>query len=187
MAPRRIPEETVDKNTAVRIMIDKTELIPDIKHLGEELKVKKIEPLPAKPAVQQEQQAVPDEKSRPETKTIEKLLSQEITPDKPIELLGPQEEAALRYQDMVKRKIQEQKKYPAWAEKRGIEGASRLVFTVLADGTAKGISIIYSSGSFTLDDEAIATVKRASPFNPIPAQINRTKLTMEITIAFRLE
>lgn len=97
------------------------------------------------------------------------------------------EELMLNYQKAVKKKIENCKRYPKWARKQGFEGTAHLKFTILSTGTVKDIKIIKSSGFNILDKEAISTVKRASPFPPIPKKINRSTLTIEVSLVFQLK
>lgn len=57
-------------------------------------------------------------------------------------------------------------------------------FTVLANGQVADTAILQSSGNAALDQAALATVKRASPFPPIPTQANRSNWTFDIPLAF---
>ena len=97
------------------------------------------------------------------------------------------EELMLNYQKAVKKKIENCRKYPYWARKQGFEGTVHLKFTILFTGAVKDIKIIKSSGFNILDKEAISTIKRASPFPPIPEKINRSTLTIEVSLVFQLK
>jgi protein TonB len=57
-------------------------------------------------------------------------------------------------------------------------------FTVLANGQVSGISIGRSSGNAAVDQAGLATVTRAAPFPPIPAQANRSNWTFDVPLAF---
>lgn len=105
----------------------------------------------------------------------------------PIEAVDSAQETMLCYQDMVKQKIEEAKRYPVFAKRQGIEGAVHLSFTVLFNGLSKDIKIVRSSDSKILDEEAIETIKRAGPFPPFPKEINREFILMEVVLIFNLE
>lgn len=163
------------ENVVVRIEIEKPPLLPDIDVMGEEKKLKEI--------VKEEKFPEP----KPEERTKEVMLEKPEPPKEIIEVKNPQEEAVLRYQDMVKHKIESCRKYPNWAKKQGYEGISYLTFTLLSSGMIQDIKTINSSGFDILDKEAISTVKRASPFKPIPEKFNCSNLTMEVALVFKLE
>ena len=57
-------------------------------------------------------------------------------------------------------------------------------FTVLANGQVSGISIGRSSGNAAVDQAGLATVDRAAPFPPIPAQAGRSSWTFDVPLAF---
>jgi protein TonB len=96
-------------------------------------------------------------------------------------------EAMLRYQDMVKQRIEEVRRYPEWAKEQGIEGVAYLRFIVLANGNGQEIKLMRSSGSKVLDEEAIATIKRASPFPSFPKEIASPSIQMEVSLVFTLK
>ena len=97
------------------------------------------------------------------------------------------EELLLDYQKAVKKKIENCRKYPKWARRQGFEGKVHLKFTILSTGEVRDIKILKSSGFNILDKEAISTIKRASPFPPIPSELKISSLTMEISIVFKLQ
>lgn len=97
------------------------------------------------------------------------------------------EELLLDYQKAVKKKIENCRKYPKWARRQGFEGKIHLKFTILSTGEVRDIKILKSSGFNILDKEAISTIKRASPFPPIPSELKISSLTMEISIVFKLQ
>lgn len=92
-----------------------------------------------------------------------------------------------RYQDLLKKKIEEVKRYPRWARRQGIEGEVVVAFFVLPDGCAENIRILRGSGSSILDKETIATIKRAIPFPPPPKSLGASGVKIEVEIVFKLE
>ncbi len=164
------PEDIV-----VRIEIEKPPLLPKIDVMGEEKKLKEI--------AKEEKLPEPE----PEEQINEVMIEKPEPPKEIIEVINPQEEAMLRYQDMVKQKIESCRRYPSWAKKQGFEGVSYITFTLLSSGMIQGIKIIHSSGFDILDEEAVSTVKRASPFKPIPEKFNCSSLIMEVAIVFQLK
>ena len=92
----------------------------------------------------------------------------------------------LRYQDMIKQKIESCRSYPAWAQRRKIKGTVGIKFTILASGLAENIKIIQNSGSPFLDSQGIKTIQKASPFIPIPEQIQHDLVTIKIAIMYSL-
>jgi TonB family protein len=97
------------------------------------------------------------------------------------------EKEMLTYLDMIKQKIQQARKYPADARQKGIEGKVEIVFTVLKQGGLKNVEIIRTSGNESLDEEAVATVKRASPFPAMPADFTGGEITRQVNIKFNIE
>jgi protein TonB len=50
----------------------------------------------------------------------------------------------------------------------------------------RDVRVVSSSGSKILDEEAVATVKRASPFHPVPKEISKSPIGMTVAIVFSL-
>jgi len=149
-------------------------LLPIIDLMGEEKKLKEVE--------QDLEQPVP-EKKLPQPVTGQ--LSRKHFEEK-VKVVSTDKEAMLRYQDMVKQRIEQARKYPLWAKEHGIEGVAHLYFIVLTDGMEHGLKIIRSSGSSILDEEALATVKRACPFPPVPKKVSSLPVEMQVAIVFSL-
>lgn len=163
------------EEVVVKIAVERRALLPKIDIMGKEKKIK---------AAEQKQKPEP----RPllfSEQTAEQRIPQEHIKEK-VDVVNTKKEAMFRYQDMVKQKIEESRRYPLWAKKQGIEGTAYLYFTVLPNGLGHNVQLVQSSGSNILDAEAISTVKRASPFPPIPKEISNSSVGMEVAIVFSL-
>lgn len=162
----------------VHVEIEKPALLPKIDIMGQEKKLKEVKQEPEQPKPEPQPQSL-----------LEEITIQE-TPKKRVEekldVVNPDKDAMLRYQDMVKQRIEATRRYPLWAKKQGVEGIAHIYFTVLPEGAGQDIRIIRSSGSIILDEESVATVKRASPFPPIPKEISSSTVGMEVAIVFSL-
>ncbi|MFO1464173.1 MAG: energy transducer TonB [bacterium] len=64
----------------------------------------------------------------------------------------------------IRQKIARAKRYPHQARAEGIEGVCGLSFEIQPDGGLAYVKLTQSSGSSLLDEEALATVRRAAPF-----------------------
>lgn len=111
----------------------------------------------------------------------------EQQPEEKVETDNRVDETMLRYQDVIKQRIQEARKYPRWAKKQGLEGSVVAAFTVLANGETGNISILDKSGYAILDKEAINTIKRAAPFPAIPDNLNLSECRIAVTVLFSLK
>ena len=76
---------------------------------------------------------------------------------------------AAAYQSNVLGRISAQKRYPEAARERAAHGVAVIRFSIDASGQLGGLTISQSAGDPILDAEALATVRRASPFPPPPA------------------
>ena len=162
------------KELTLQIEIEKPLRLPRIERMGEEKKLREV---------------LKDVKPEPQKRAEEVALhSADLPPvEEKIEVLNPADEAMLRYQDMVKQRIEAAKRYPEWAKEQGLGGIAHLEFVILANGSGQEIKLIHSSGSEILDEEAITTIKRASPFPPLPKEIAKSFIQIEISLVFTLK
>lgn len=87
----------------------------------------------------------------------------------------------------VRKKIESKKRYPISARNANIEGRTELKLTILKDGQLDKVEIIRSSGSEILDNSAIESIQKASPFSPIPAILEQEKIEISISLVYNLE
>ncbi|MGB9700179.1 MAG: energy transducer TonB [Thermodesulfobacteriota bacterium] len=87
---------------------------------------------------------------------------------------------------MARKKIEGAKRYPWEALRRNWQGKVILSFWVDQKGEVSEIKILQSSGYKVLDEEAKATLLRASPL-PVPPQMEEEMLKIEVPILFRIE
>ena len=90
------------------------------------------------------------------------------------------------YLGNARMRIEKATRYPREARRRGWEGKVVLSFQINRKGEVAEITLIQSSGYPELDEEGIATLRRASPFSPPPVT-DEEKLEVEIPLVFRLE
>ncbi len=161
--------------------------MPQTTHL--QIKREKIAPLPAIKVLGQVKQLKSDH--RPQTtdhrKSTKSMGDQPLTVEQNIIAQDETLEAMLRYQDMVKQRIESHRSYPAWAVRRKVEGTVDLKFVIFNNGEGRDIEIIHSSGNKILDKEAVQTIKRAMPFLPLPPQIRHDFMTIRVAIVFLLD
>jgi len=167
------------KDLMIKMEIEKPPLLPKIDVMGGEKRLKEVIEKPKPP------RSEPKLEPQLEEVVIEEPLKELIK--EMVEVVDPAQEAMLRYQDMVKQKIEKVRRYPSWAKRQGIEGDVYLSFIVLSNGLSKDTKIIHFSGSKILDEEAVATIKRANPFPPLPKEIAQDFVFMEVTIVFTLK
>ncbi len=174
----RLPDqEKKSDEIAINIEIERPALLPKIDVIGQEKKIKETAEKPYKSESSPQLQ--------PEEIAMKNTLKEPV--EENIKVSDLAHEAMLRYQDMVKQRIEEARRYPLWAKRQGIEGAARLSFMVLPNGLSRDVAIIRSSGFEILDDEAVATIKRAGPFPLFPKEISCSSIHIETSIVFTLK
>lgn len=183
------------EEVSIQLEIKKPPLLPKIDVMSEEKKITEVEPeeaSPPKPEPPKEKEEiiktkelVVDEIDASEV-VVEEEAPEPIIEEK-IEVPDPDKEAMLRYQDMVKQRIESCRRYPSWARKHEFEGASYVTFILLSNGMVRDIKLVHSSGFKILDKEAVSTVGRSIPFKPIPKEFKCSSMTMEVALVFQLE
>lgn len=90
------------------------------------------------------------------------------------------------YLVQIRRKIEGLWSYPPQALSGRREGDAEIRFTIDARGALTGYYITSSSGSPLLDEGALACVRAASPFAPLPAAFKLSRLHITATFRYRL-
>jgi len=91
------------------------------------------------------------------------------------------------YLKLIRARILAKRDYPLQARQRHQEGVVRLRFTLSAAGAlAQGVQVVKPSGFLVLDDQARHCVQAAAPFPPIPPDLKRDRLTVEVPIVYQL-
>jgi protein TonB len=90
------------------------------------------------------------------------------------------------YLATARRRIEKAMRYPREARRKGYEGKMIVSFQIDRRGEVGEIRLVQSCGYPDLDEEGMATLRRASPF-PSPLLIEKEKLVLEVPILFKLE
>ncbi len=175
ISPRHLPFSGI-RDTDVLIPEAIASSLPEITVLGQ------LQQIPRQP----EQVLPPEEPALPPDNSAALVVPPDVQSRREIRSNDPEQTAMLRYQDTVKQRIQQCRSYPAAARQQHCEGTVEVVFTINRGGAAGGIAVLRSAGSKLLDAEAVATVKRAAPFLPIPPDISVNSVTMRIAVVFSL-
>jgi protein TonB len=95
---------------------------------------------------------------------------------------GPYESYLLQ----LRRKIEALWSYPPQALSEKREGNAEIHFTIDAGGALAGYYVTASSGSPLLDEGALACIRAASPFAPLPEAFNLSRLNVTATFRYRM-
>lgn len=90
------------------------------------------------------------------------------------------------YIRQVKIKAQQQKRYPRMARMRGTQGTTVVALGLNQVGNLLSTHLLESSGSKILDKEAIAAIKRAAPYPPIPKELNKNSMQIKMAFVFKM-
>jgi len=76
----------------------------------------------------------------------------------------------ISYFASIKRKIELVWQYPYEAAVQGIQGDLQIDFVIARSGKLESVELVRGSGHRILDDEAVRSIRKAAPFDPIPAE-----------------
>ena len=94
--------------------------------------------------------------------------------------------SALSYRDLLLAHIARFRQYPEDARRSGLKGSVEVGFMLNRNGSIGQTWVISSSGRPIFDREALASVRRAVPMPPIPADLPAT-LDISLPIDFEIE
>lgn len=86
----------------------------------------------------------------------------------------------------VRRLLEKHKTYPWMARRQHREGVAVIKFTIGSHGDITDHQLARSSGHEVLDEAAQETLQKVGRFPPLPAALDRSHLTIQVPLAFRL-
>ncbi len=84
-------------------------------------------------------------------------------------------------------KVANAKYYPRIARARGFEGAPIVSFTLDKDGSLTSIKLIKDSKYEILNNAALETIRRGTPYPPIPKPLEKLSISFNLPISYMLE
>ena len=100
---------------------------------------------------------------------------------------GHEGDSVMDYRDMVRRRLQENRRYPYAARSAGTEGSVGVIFSIKSGGGLGYASVESGSGSGVLDASAIEAVRGSSPFPPLPEEYTADEMEIRVNIIYRLK
>lgn len=97
---------------------------------------------------------------------------------------GSSGQAVITWQGLLLGHLEKYRSYPRSAERRREEGVAYVRFSVDRQGNAHAIRIGRSSGHALLDEETLATVRRATPVPPPPPDIEGERIEVMVPVEF---
>lgn len=97
---------------------------------------------------------------------------------------APGNAAVSNYPGLVASKLRRSLRYPPQAKSRRLRGEVHVSFVVSRQGAARSVRIARSSGNEILDNAALETVRRASPFPAIPDAAGKSAWPFTVPLAF---
>lgn len=95
--------------------------------------------------------------------------------------------AVVTWQKSISLHLNKHKRYPSAARSNKIEGTANVSFTLDRSGKVIRAEVIKPSGSELLDDEALETLNRASPFPTPPSEVTDHTIRFTLPIQFKFK
>ena len=90
------------------------------------------------------------------------------------------------YLHQIRSKIERFWSYPPQALDEKVEGNAVIRFSINAEGMLADSVVVSSSGSVLLDEGALASIRTAAPFEPLPADYNLSFLQITATFSYQI-
>jgi len=97
----------------------------------------------------------------------------------------PQNSSALAaWRSQIVAVIERNKRYPETSARRGEQGVAQVFFSLDRQGRVIDSRVVRSSGASALDEEALALLRRAQPFPPVPPEILGDRVNLILPLRF---
>lgn len=93
--------------------------------------------------------------------------------------------ARASWNSLIASQIERHKRYPADSQSRGDQGVTRVSFALDRNGRVLSASIAGGSGFSALDQESLATIRRAAPFPPPPSDVAGSTFNFTVPIRYK--
>lgn len=166
-------------------LLDRHEIPADVTLLPAPATPKKVERvIPSVP-----RKAQPREKTLLVSKNVapadEKQVELPSKPEAPVSSANPN--ALSLYVGGVLQLIERQKKYPPAAQRRGQQGRVLLSLTLNKQGEIVDVRVAEPSAFPDLNDAALEIVRRIRNFPPLPDDLKRAEISLQIPVEYKLE
>jgi protein TonB len=83
--------------------------------------------------------------------------------------------------------LERNKRYPGAAQSRHQQGTAQVFFSLDRQGHVIDSRVVRSSGASALNEEALALLRRAQPFPPLPPKLPGPRVDLNVPIRFNLK
>ena len=163
-------------------MVQQPPPAPPREETPEEEEKPKIEPPPPQPEAEV---TLPREEIKPEPP--QPIPVPEQTPTAPPRQHTASAAAVTTWNVSIAKQIEKHKGYPPSALPRRESGVTQVAFAIDRDGRLIESRIVHGSGYAALDQEAIATLRRAQPFPPPPADLPGERFEFTVPVKFTVK
>jgi periplasmic protein TonB len=95
--------------------------------------------------------------------------------------------AVVTWRSQISALLERNKRYPESSHARREQGVAQIVFSLDRQGRLIESRVVRSSGATALDEEALALLRRAQPFPPLPREMIGDRVELAVPIRFNLK
>ncbi len=182
------PFKAIDKPEPKKVATDSI-LKPEPEPIAKQTKTRvvKIKPLPNKSVDETPDPVQSVAKQATSIPTIEvNKQSRQVSALQTGQLSEQGEIARLNWKQVLHAHLEREKRYPRKAKRMRKQGMPIISFTLDRKGKVLGVSLVESSGTSSLDNEALDLAYRAQPLPAPPKTIPDNELTLTLPINFSM-
>lgn len=191
--PAALPQPVVEPEPIKPEPIKKEEPIKPPKPIAEPakpIKQKSPEPSPVQESSSQPAIAEPPPNVIAAEPKIDTTPEIKVAPPEPPKNTGPSEAeinaAKATFTDNVQTELRRNHRYPKIAEKRGIQGETKVRIVLDKEGNVVSVTVVESSGNDSLDQGAIDTVRRSNLKKYYPDILQGRTYEITVPISFTI-
>jgi TonB family protein len=91
------------------------------------------------------------------------------------------------FRKQIRHKVGKAKYYPRMAQRLGFEGKPVVSFTLGVKGELLDLKLIQASTYNLLNEAALETIRRGTPYPPIPGPLGKKSISFDLPILYTLE
>lgn len=191
--PAALPQPVVEPEPIKPEPIKKEEPIKPPKPIAEPakpIKQKSPEPSPVQESSSQPVIAEPPPSVIAVEPKVDTTAEIKVAPPEPPKNTGPSEAeinaAKATFTDNVQTELRRNHRYPKIAEKRGIQGETKVRIVLDKEGNVVSVTVVESSGNDSLDQGAIDTVRRSNLKKYYPDILQGRTYEITVPISFTI-
>jgi len=92
-----------------------------------------------------------------------------------------------QYAKELRERIHQNLSFPTYLRRKEVSAKPRIQFDIGKDGSLLNVILVKGSGFPTIDKLVLNAIKKAAPFPPIPNEIKKEELSLELPLLFHVK